>query len=109
MDNSPFPTSPTTSGTSGGVARGVDSAGQALHSGIDKMADPTKQAVDRMTSAAHDTVDKVASSASHAAQRMADVPIKAYDTSIDWVQQKPLEAVGIALAVGFVLGRLTAN
>ncbi|MES2401163.1 MAG: hypothetical protein V4573_14330 [Pseudomonadota bacterium] len=100
----------------GVVQRSVDSAGAALHSGIDKVADPARTAVDRLTSAAHETVDKLATSAHSTADRVAsktrhltDAPARALDTSKSWVQERPLEAVAAALAFGFVLGRLTAR
>ena len=102
--------------SAGAIQRGVESAGDALHSGIDKVVDPARQAIDSMSSKAHDTVDKLATSASHTANRFADqtkrltdAPAKALACSKSWVQDKPLEAVGAALAIGFILGRLTAR
>jgi ElaB/YqjD/DUF883 family membrane-anchored ribosome-binding protein len=100
----------------GAVQRGVESAGDALHNGIDKVADPARHAIDSMSSTAHETVDKLATSASHTASRFADqahrltdAPAKALACSKSWVQDKPLEAVGAALALGFILGRLTSR
>jgi len=91
-----------------------ESAGATLHSTIDKAARPLHSTVDRVSTAAHDTVDKLASSASHVADRLADqtrrvteAPSHAVDFSRSWVQERPLEAVGAALAVGYILGRLT--
>lgn len=98
------------------VQRGVDSAGAALHSGIDKVADPARSAVNGMSSAAHETVNKLASTATHTADRFSDqtrrlseAPGKAIDASRSWVQTQPFEAVGAALAFGFVIGWLTAR
>jgi ElaB/YqjD/DUF883 family membrane-anchored ribosome-binding protein len=99
METTAFPTSSSNEKSTGG------STNAAVHSGIDKVADPARQAVDRMTSAAHDTVEKVASAAS----RYSEVPVRALETSKSWVQEKPLQAVGTALAIGFILGRLTSN
>ena len=100
----------------GAVQRGVDSAGSALHSTIDKVADPARNTVDRVATAAHETVDKLASDATHVADRfseqarwVSEAPSRALDSSRSWVQDKPLEAVGAALALGFILGRLTAR
>jgi ElaB/YqjD/DUF883 family membrane-anchored ribosome-binding protein len=100
----------------GAVQRGVESAGDTLHHGIDKMADPARHAIDSLSSTAHETVDKLATSAGHTASRFAEqthrlteAPGKAVDYSTSMIQSRPLEAVGIALAVGFVLGRLTAR
>ena len=98
------------------VQRGVDSAGAALHSGIDKVAAPARGVVDSMSSAAHQTVNKLSSGASYTANRFSDqtrrlteAPGRALDYSRSWVHDRPLEAVGAALAVGFILGRLTAR
>lgn len=106
----------TSSDTTNVVHRGVDSAGAALHSGIDKVADPVRQTVDSLSSAAHSTIDKFASSASQTADRFSDqtrrvseAPARALACSKSWVQERPLEAVGAALAVGFIVGRLTGR
>jgi ElaB/YqjD/DUF883 family membrane-anchored ribosome-binding protein len=65
---------------------------------------------------AHQGVDKLAGTASGVADRFADqtrriseAPAQALEVSKSWVQEKPLEAVGAALAIGFILGRLTAR
>ena len=114
-----IPSSVTTSGNSalgGAAASNVDSAGAALHSGIDKAADPARQAVDRLSSAAHRTVDRLADGASQVAdrfseqtKRVTEAPKEALEFSRSWVQEKPLEAVAVAMAIGFVLGRLTSR
>ena len=101
---------------SNSVQRGVDSAGAALHASIDKVADPARQAVDRLSTAAHGTVDKMASSAAHTAdrfseqtRRVTETPERVLASSKSWVQERPLEAVGAALAIGFLVGRLTGR
>jgi ElaB/YqjD/DUF883 family membrane-anchored ribosome-binding protein len=98
------------------IQRGVETAGAALHSGIDKVAEPARSAVERASSAAHQGVDKLAGTASGVADRFADqtrriseAPAHALEVSKSWVQERPLEAVGAALAIGFILGRLTAR
>jgi ElaB/YqjD/DUF883 family membrane-anchored ribosome-binding protein len=98
------------------VQRGVESAGAALHQGIDKLADPARSTVDSLSASAHQTVDSLAGKAGHVADRFADetrkiseAPGKALDYSKTCIQDRPLEAVGIALALGFVFGRLTAR
>lgn len=100
----------------GAVQRGVDSAGAALHSTIDKVVDPARHTMDRVSTAAHQTVDKLASEATHVADRFSEqahwvveAPSRALDCSKSWIQDKPLEAVGVALVLGFIVGRLTAR
>lgn len=98
------------------VERGVEFAGTALHSGIDKVADPARQVVDRLSSAAHETVNKIADNASSTAnrfseqtRRLTEAPARALECTKAWVQDKPFEAVGAALAFGFIVGRLTSR
>ncbi len=98
------------------VQRGVDSAGSALHSTIDMVVDPARNTVNRVSTAAHETVDKLASEATHVADRFSDqarwvseAPSHAVDCTKSWIQDKPLEAVGMALVFGFIVGRLTAH
>ncbi|MEO6321510.1 MAG: hypothetical protein ABIR56_12625 [Polaromonas sp.] len=116
--NNPLSPSGNTGSTSsiGAVQRGVDTAGSALHSTIDKVADPARNTVERVATAAHETVDKLASNAAHVADRFTDqahwvseAPGRVLEGSRSWVQEKPLEAVAAALALGFILGRLTAR
>lgn len=98
------------------VQRGVESAGAALHQGIEKLSEPARSTVDSLSASAHHTVDSLAGSAGHVADRFADetrkiseAPGKALGYAKTCIQDRPLEAVGIALAIGFVFGRLTAR
>ena len=100
----------------GKVKRTVDSAGAALHNSIDKMVDPAINTVGRVTEAAHDTVNRLASGATHVADRVteqasrvSEASGRAVESSKSWIQDKPLEAVGMALALGFIIGRLTSH
>lgn len=105
---------PGSAGTAGNpLQSGVETATAALHNTIDKVTDPTLSSVNRLASAAHQTVDKLANSAGQVADKFADearrvrqAPAQAVDYSKSWVQERPLEAVGAALAIGFLLGRL---
>lgn len=99
-----------------GLGSSAASAGASLHNTVDEASRPLNSAVDRVSTAAHETVDKLASSASHVADRFSDqtrrvteAPSRAIDFSKSWVQERPLEAVGAALALGFILGRLTSR
>jgi ElaB/YqjD/DUF883 family membrane-anchored ribosome-binding protein len=105
-----------TSVPSSGLGGTVEAAGASLHTGIDNAARPLHSTVDRVSTAAHETVDKIANSAAQVADRFSDqtrrvteAPARAVDFSKSWVQERPLEAVGAALAVGFILGRLTSR
>ena len=106
----------STGASSSGLGGSVESAGASLHTTIDKAARPLHSTVDRVSSAAHETVDRIASSATQVADRFSDqtrrvteAPLRAVDFTKSWVQERPLEAVGAALALGFILGRLTSR
>ncbi|NDP64492.1 hypothetical protein [Polaromonas sp.] len=101
---------------SNALKRTVESAGSALHSSIDKVVDPALEAVGYVGSAAHDAVNRLSSGATQVADRVSENATRVYDApghavecSRSWIQDKPLEAVGMALALGFIIGRLTAN
>lgn len=98
------------------LKRGVESAGAAMHGSIDKMVDPALDTLGRVTDVAHEAVNRLSSGASQVADRMAEqtarmseVSGRAVESSKSWIQDKPLEAVGMALALGFIIGRLTAH
>jgi len=118
MENSTSSPDDHSTGTtdSGALKRGVESAGSALHSSIDKVVDPTLDAVGRVGSVAHDAVNRLSSGATHVADRVSENATRVYEApghavecSRSWIQDKPLEAVGMALALGFIIGRLTAH
>jgi ElaB/YqjD/DUF883 family membrane-anchored ribosome-binding protein len=101
-----FPTSASATGASSvSAAAGIESAKSSVSKVINQGAAPARQAVDRFSLFAHDTVDKVAG----VATRYSDVPTKALETSRSWVQERPMAAVGAALAIGLLIGRLTSN
>lgn len=98
------------------LQRSVESAGSTLHSAIDKMVDPALEAVGHVGNAAHDAVNRLSSGATQVTERISEnvnrvyhAPGHAVDCSRSWIQDKPLEAVGMALALGFIIGRLTAH
>ncbi len=108
------PTS-TASGESG-LLRSVNQAGGTLHDTINKMAEPARGTLDRATAAAHTTVDKLASGASTVvgkisdnAHLLKDVPLQAVDYSKAYIKDHPMQAVGAALLVGLVVGRMSVS
>lgn len=119
MNQPPVLNTPSTPGpdsADAAVKARVETATAALHQTIDKVSEPAVNSLNRLSAAAHSTVDKLASGASHVADRFADdarrvgeAPSRALDFSKSWVQDKPLEAVGAALLIGFLIGRLTSR
>ena len=115
---SPHPRTRATAAASGESAllRGVSQAGSTLHETIDKVVEPARSTVDRAAAVAHHTVDQLASGASSVAgkvadqtHRLTDAPLQAVDYSKAYIKDHPLQAVGAALLVGLLVGRLTAR
>ena len=70
--------------------------------------------VDRMSQTAHDAVDKAASVASSYAERFSSKGEELMQMQEDWigtareyVREKPLQALGIAVAAGYLLHMIT--
>jgi ElaB/YqjD/DUF883 family membrane-anchored ribosome-binding protein len=70
--------------------------------------------VDRLSQSAHDAVDKAASVASTYAERFSSKGDELMQMQEDWVEsardyvrEKPLQALGIALAAGYLLHMIT--
>ena len=78
-----------------------------------QMTDKAHAGIDRLSATAHSTVDRMTSAATSAADRFADGRLmhsaqewKA--TTCAYVKEHPMTAVGMALAAGYLLSRLTS-
>ena len=78
-----------------------------------QVGDKAHAGIDRVTSTAHNAVDRVTSAAVSAAERLGDG--KLAHTAQEWktttsayVREHPMAAVGIAVAAGYLLSRLTS-
>jgi ElaB/YqjD/DUF883 family membrane-anchored ribosome-binding protein len=82
------------------------------------MASNTKQSqdtsVDRMSQTAHDTIDRATQAASSAYERVTakgeefmQMHEDWIDTAREYVREKPLQALGIAVAAGYLLHMIT--
>jgi ElaB/YqjD/DUF883 family membrane-anchored ribosome-binding protein len=73
----------------------------------------TEKTVDRLSQSAHQAVDRAASAASAYAERFGEksdelmqMPQDWLETARDYVRENPLQAVGMALAAGYLLSIL---
>jgi len=85
------------------------------------MASTSKRAenedrIERMSQSAHDAIDKAASVASDYAGRMSAkseewmaMPQDWLEAARDYVREKPFQALGIALAAGYLLHLITSR
>ena len=72
--------------------------------------------IERMSQSAHEAVDKAATVASDYASRMSAkgeewmaMPQDWMEMARDYVREKPLQALGIALAAGYLLHLITSR
>ena len=95
------------------LGRTLDQASVGAHDAIDKVSDATRPVVERLASGAHQAVDKIASAAGQAAdtlsvrgEQLKNAQAKALEQARGYVRDRPVTALGIAVAAGFVLSRL---
>src|SRR5687768_8358365 len=99
-----------------GVARGVDSATSTAHRAIDRASDAARPAVERVTASAHQVVDKLADAAASASHMLdakgaqfKDAQTRLAESCRNYVHEKPMTSLGIAVATGFVLSWLLSR
>jgi ElaB/YqjD/DUF883 family membrane-anchored ribosome-binding protein len=80
----------------------LDRASQTASSGMDKVADTARRSVDTTAESAKAGLDWASDKASALRERNAAL----MDAVTDSVTARPLVAIGIAAAIGYVLGRI---
>jgi len=85
-----------------------------VRAGVRERAAGVSTTVDRIASGAHQAVDRVAAAANSAAERLSSKSDDLLANKDQWLQactgyvkEHPLTALGIAVAVGFALSRIT--
>lgn len=98
------------------VQDAAERASAAAHSTVDQVADAARPAVDRLAAGAHQTVDKLADAAGAAAQivgeksgQMKLAQERLLEDCRGYVRENPIASIGIALAAGYLLSRLTSS
>jgi ElaB/YqjD/DUF883 family membrane-anchored ribosome-binding protein len=93
---------------------GVKDAADRAHRTVDRAAAAAPPAIDRAAQSAHGAIDQAAVAAQRTvttvgstADRLRQIPAEYADTFVEGVRQNPWAAIGIAVLVGFVLGRAT--
>jgi ElaB/YqjD/DUF883 family membrane-anchored ribosome-binding protein len=70
----------------------------------------TESSIDRISQTAHEAVDKAASYAerfSEKGEHLIQMPEDWLETARDYVRDNPLQAIGIAVAAGYLLHMIT--
>jgi ElaB/YqjD/DUF883 family membrane-anchored ribosome-binding protein len=83
--------------------RTIDRAASATPPLVDRAASTAHSAINSASDAAHRTVNTVDTTAG----KLRQIPAQYADTFVEGVRQNPWAAIGIAVLVGFVLGRAT--
>ena len=104
---------PSSGSSNGTWDADVDQAQSAAHDTIDKMTQQARPAVDRLSDKAHKTVDRLSGAASQAASTFSEKASQYRDLQDQWVsgardqiRERPVAALAVALAAGFVLRHL---
>ncbi|MGH8156238.1 MAG: DUF883 family protein [Rhodanobacteraceae bacterium] len=91
-----------TSSVVGGAKQKFDSAADRVESSVHRAADASARGAERATDKAAELRDRGAALASDARERTD----AAVGSMRDYVREKPVQSVAIALAAGWLLGRL---
>lgn len=83
---------------------------------VSSTSEQGQEAIERVSGGAHEAVDRVASIAKSAANRVGEINQQVVGAKDEWigitrdyVREHPLAALGIAVSVGYLLGRLTGR
>jgi hypothetical protein len=123
MDNSSFPSSNRSTGSGQGGSTYSSTAAEPAGLGTGSMggsggmgSSPARETVDRAKDSAHSTVDRLASTARDWAGRLdertqglTDMPTRALDYSRHTVQERPVQAMLLAMLLGYVVGRFSGG
>ncbi len=121
METTAFGNTPSTSGMAGNGDGAILKASSSAHAAVnslagaaDEAARTVKPAIDRVAAMAHQAVDKAAGAAAPTADWLAEqgeslnaTQKKLVEDACSYVSAHPLKSIGVALAAGFLLSRLT--
>lgn len=91
----------------------IDKAADQARTAADRLAAKASDAITSARASIHETVDSVAERANAATQWASDkvdaarqAPIDVIEAGAEYIKARPYAAVAVALAVGYVMGRL---
>jgi len=91
----------------------VDAVAEQARTATDRIADKATDAITSVKTSIHDTVDSVADRANTATRWTSDkidavkrTPIDSVEAGAEYIKARPYTAVGVAIAVGYLLGRV---
>lgn len=96
--------------------RKVEQAKTGAHSTIDRLSENARPAVDKLSASAHQAVDRLSDMACQAAASFSgkvgnpkDMQEQLLADAREQVREKPVAALAIAVAAGFILSRLFSS
>jgi ElaB/YqjD/DUF883 family membrane-anchored ribosome-binding protein len=96
--------------------QGSTPSGASATQFAENVADKASQGLSRLSSTAQQTMDRVTDAATQAAGRLSekgqelwDMRGEAVDTARSYVREHPIATIGIAIAIGLVISRLTSR
>jgi len=91
----------------------VDAVAEQARAATDRIADKATDTITSVRTSIHDTVNNVADRANSATQWTSDkidavkrAPIDSLEAGAEYIKARPYTAVAIAVAVGYILGRV---
>ncbi|MEW9571595.1 YqjD family protein [Rhodanobacter sp. Si-c] len=110
----------TENGASSRIDEGAERIKQATSSAVASTKEAVERAADHVEESLHRATDKVAAGANRASDKLSDASERsraAYDATMDradewldqvrdYVREKPVQSVAIAVGAGWLLGRL---
>ena len=87
------------------AARYGESAAEKASEGLSRLSDTAQQTMDRVTQAATQTANRL----SERGQELWDMRGEAAETARSYVREHPIATIGIAIAVGLLISRLTSR
>ena len=93
----------TPSSTSAG--RYAENVADRASEGLSRLSDTAQQTLDRVTDAASQTASRI----SERGQELWERRGEAADTARSYVREHPLATIGIAIAIGLLISRLTGR
>ena len=123
MDNTSFPSSDRSTRSGQGGSTYSSTAAESGGLGTGSMGGSggmgsrdARETVDQAKASAHSTVDRLASTARDWATRLdertqslSDMPTRALDYSRHTVQERPVQAILLAILLGYVIGRFSGG
>lgn len=95
---------------------GMQGSTQDASGTAEKLAEQASAGLSRLSDTAHHTFGRVSDAASQAASRLSErgaelleLQGRAADTARTYVREHPVAAIGIAIAIGLLISRLTSR